>query len=340
MKKYICFAAMCSVLFVACIDEPKQYENTKEGNFRALWEIIDTRYCYLDYKGINWDSVYNDYNERLQYVQDNKYELFDLFAEMLTELKDGHVNLYSSFDISRYDKWYTDSATNYYSSIVYSDDYVGKKVRIAGGLRYGRFLNYNIGYVYYGSFSDGFSETNIREVFEYFKDCDGLILDVRNNGGGALTYSEQLASYFFTENKVTGYIRHKSGNGHSDFSKPVKLETIAADDSYRWTKPVVVLTNRYSYSATNDFVSRMKQAPNAYVVGGWTGGGGGMPLSSELPNGWMVRFSACPMYDVDMNDTEWGIAPDYWVMITNDDKENNRDAIIDKAIQVISATND
>ena len=62
-------------------------------------------------------------------------------------------------------------------------------------------------------------------------------------------------------------------------------------------RKVVVLTNRHSYSATNDFVNSMRCFPNVTLVGDKTGGGSGLPFSSELPNGWGVRFSASPHLD-------------------------------------------
>jgi hypothetical protein len=76
--------------------------NTYRGNFETLWKIVDTQYCYLDYKNINWDSIYTVYESRLKYDTVNEITFFDAMSEMLAELKDGHVNLYSSFDRSRY----------------------------------------------------------------------------------------------------------------------------------------------------------------------------------------------------------------------------------------------
>ena len=334
--KFLSGFVILVVLFVfsSCMKELEQYENTDEGNFDALWSIIDTRYCYLDYKNIDWDAIYTTYSTKLKSAEGDKYALFDLFGAMLAELQDGHVNLYSNFDISRYDKWYTDSAANYYPSIITNQYIENKYFRIAGGLRYAKLKNHNIGYIYYGSFSTGFSDTNIRNVFEYFGDCSSLIIDVRDNGGGSLTYAELLASYFFTEETTTGYMMYKNGAGHSDFSKPAEVKT-PAHKKIRWGRPVAILTNRYSYSATNDFVVRMKYAPNAFTVGSWTGGGGGMPLSSELPNGWMVRFSACPMLDAEMNHTEWGIAPDYHIVISDQDRDSNIDSVLEKAIGLL-----
>jgi hypothetical protein len=316
--------------------EPEIFPNTPEGNFDALWHIIDTRYCYLDYKNINWDSIGNVYRAKLPYVQHDRFALFDLFGAMLAELRDGHVNLYSSFDISRYDKWYTDSASNYYPAIIRNHYVENAYFRIAGGFRYAKLKNHNIGYVYYGSFSNGFSDANMSNILQYFSDCAGLIIDVRDNGGGMITNAERLASYFFTEETVTGFMKYKNGAGHSDFSRPVAVRT-PVHSTINWQRPVAVLTNRYSYSATNDFVVRMRHAPNAFTAGSWTGGGGGMPLSSELPNGWMVRFSASPMLDSEMNHTEWGIAPDFHVIISEEDRENNIDSVIERAIEILEA---
>lgn len=333
MKNTFLIALFFSFTFHSCIDELPILPNTNTGNFESLSKIIDYKYCYLDYKHINWDSISNVYRSQ---VSDANTELafFDLMAKMVGELKDGHVNLYSSFDQSRYWKWYTDYPANFNSQIIYSNKYLSNDYKIAGGLKYAKIDNDSIGYINYSSFSSGFSDSNISYAMKYFKDCKGLIIDVRNNGGGSLSYSEQLASYFFTQETVTGYISHKIGNGHSDFSKMVEIKT-PAHKTIQWQRPVVVLTNRMSYSATNDFVNRMKQAPNAVIVGDKTGGGGGLPLSSELPNGWLVRFSASPMFNASKQHTEWGIDPDVQDSITMADENKGVDSIIERAISII-----
>ena len=93
----------------------------------------------------------------------------------------------------------------------------------------------------------------------------------------------------------------------------------------------MVLTNRRCYSATNDFVKDMKECPKVTVIGDQTGGGSGMPFSSELPNGWSVRFSACPIYDVGKNHTEFGILPDINVSMKIEDILKNKDTLIEFA---------
>ena len=323
-----------SLGFSSCMNEPEIQPDTNVGNFEALWKIIDTKYCYLDYKNINWDSIHDVYKNKIDSTLSYD-QLFDSLGNMLSELKDGHVNLYSSFDISSYKKWYTDYPANFSSALIYGDRYLGSNYSIAGGMRYKRIANDSIGYLYYGDFSNRFSDTNILYILNYFKNCKGLIIDVRNNGGGYLDLSEQLASYFFERDTVTGYMQHKTGNGHSSFSSPTKITT-PSHKNIKWLRPVIVLTNRLSYSATNSFVSRMKIAPNALIIGDRTGGGGGLPISSELPNGWMVRFSSSPMFDSDMQHIEWGIPPDLKIDINVIDEENGIDTIIEKAIKILT----
>ena len=112
------------------------------------------------------------------------------------------------------------------------------------------------------------------------------------------------------------------------------MEELKSDTSLvrsRWLRPVVVLSNRHSYSATNSFISMMRYADNAAIVGGVSGGGGGMPMSYELPCGWTVRFSSVRMYDRDKHDIEQGITPHVLVNMVSTDKDD----IIEKAIQLI-----
>lgn len=321
------------LILASCIEDPTLFPNTYKGNFESLWRTIDTRYCYLDYKHIDWDSIHDVYEERLNSVSDD-HAFFRLMGQMLNELKDGHVNLYSDFDKSRYWNWFQDYPSNFREELLYSARYLGSDYLISGGMRYGKIAGGTIGYIFYGDFSATFSNKNLSYILSYLSDCQGLIVDVRNNGGGYLSSVDPLASIFFDEMTLTGYMAHKTGDGHSDFSKPIAFHTDKTD-TLHWAKPVAVLTNRMSFSATNAFVCRMQYAPRAIIVGDRTGGGGGLPLTNEMPNGWLVRFSACPMYDASMQHIEWGIEPDVKVDMTTADENAGYDSIIERAVTLL-----
>ena len=331
MKPSIFLTLCLSLLFTACIRE-EEIDNTPQGNFEALWKIIDEQYCYLDYKQIDWDAIRDKYQPLITPDMSND-GLFEVLGNMLTELKDGHVNLYSASNTARYWDWYLDYPRNYNESIV--EQYLGRDYRISGGLKY-TILEDNVGYISYTSFSNGVGEGNLDEALSYLMACNGLIIDVRNNGGGNLTYSTRMAARFTNETILTGYIQHKTGPGHNDFSdpEPIYLEPSV---NLRWQKPVIVLTNRHSYSATNDFVNAMRYLPLVTTVGDQTGGGAGLPFTSELPNGWTVRFSASPHLDADKQHIEFGIEPDVWVDMTEEDEAQDIDTIIEAARRLINA---
>ena len=323
------------ILFLpSCITEEVP-DNTPQGNFEALWKIIDTKYCFLDYKnkeyGLDWNEIHRRYQNRLTDDMTNK-QLFQVLAEMLNELRDGHVNLMTYHETSQYREWYDQYPTNFVDTI--QRIYLGKDYKAIGGIKY-QILEDNIGYIYYGSFSNAIGESNLDEVLNELSICDGLILDIRNNGGGLLTMSDRIASRFTNEKVLTGYLCYKTGPGHNDFSRPEPIYVEPATDRVRWQKPVAVLTNRHAFSSANDFVSKMKVMPQATIIGDKTGGGSGLPFSSELPNGWSVRFSASPLYDADMNHTEFGIEPDIKVSMSTEDMSNGKDTIIETARKLL-----
>jgi hypothetical protein len=323
---YLLFALL---LCTSCVKEDEQ-PDTPTGNFEALWQIIDEHYCFFDYKDIDWNHIYNIYKVR---VSDNmsREQLFEVLTDMLSELRDGHVNLYTAFDNGRYWSWYEDYPTNFSDTL--QRRYLGTDYRIAGGLRY-RILDDNIGYVYYGSFSSGVGEGNLDEVLQYLMFCQGMILDIRSNGGGDLTNAEKLAARFCNEKTLVGYMQHKTGKGHNDFSAQ-EPQYIEPSSNLRWQKKVVLLTNRGVFSAANEFTTYMKCMPQCTVVGDHTGGGSGLPFTASLPNGWTVRFSACPTYDRDHNQTEFGLEPDYNVSLTDEDFAKGKDTIIEFARNIL-----
>ena len=325
--KFMFFLFLISL--TSCFDEDS-YENTKRGNFEALWQIMDEHYCFFDYKNVDWQEIHDQYAEKITEDMTND-SLFDILGEMLAELKDGHVNLIANHDVARYWKWYEDYPDNFDEKI--QRNYIGTDYSIAGGLKY-KILENNIGYIYYESFSDGLGSANLDQVLNRMALCDGIIIDVRHNGGGLLTNAEKFAERFFTQKTLVGFIMHKKGKGHNDFSDPYE-RYIEPSNRIKYLKTVVVLTNRRSYSATNDFVNAMSYAPNVTIMGDNTGGGSGLPFSSEIPNGWSVRFSASPMLNAEKEQIEFGIEPNIKVDMSQEDMLKGVDTIIEKAIQYI-----
>ena len=314
--------------FTSCVKE-EEYANTPTGNFEALWRIMDKHYCFFDLKqkelGVDWNNVHARYASQVSDKMSNE-QLFEFLSKMIGELKDGHVNLSASFDYGRNWAWKEDYPANFSDSL--QRKYLGTDYRISCGLKY-RILDNNVGYIYCGSFENPFGAGNLDEILLHLAPCNSIIIDVRNNGGGMITSAQTLAGRFTNEKTLVGYMQHKTGTAHNSFSD-LEAQYIEPAKGIRWQKKVSVLANRSTYSAANEFVKYMKTL-GATIIGDTTGGGAGMPFSSELPNGWGVRFSACPMYDSQHNSTEFGIAPTKKVDILSDDYQKWVDTIIETA---------
>lgn len=327
---------MMLVALCSCHDI-REYDNDATGNFEALWTIIDEHYCFFAEKGVDWDEVYSRYRPR---VHDNmsQEDLFNLCSEMIGELRDGHTNLSAPFATSYYRQWWSGYPQNYDARVV-EQYYFNFNYRSIGGITYG-LLPQNIGYMHYSSFTSPIGSGNIDYILSYFKGAQGLIIDVRDNGGGNLTNVEPLVNRFIHERILAGYIIHKTGPGHDDFDEPFAYYIDPVDGGHiSWGKPVVVLTNRSTFSAANNFVSIMKLIPGVTVIGSTTGGGSGMPYSSELPNGWGIRFSACSILDGEGKTTEFGVEPTEGFAVDIDPQEtaNGIDPIMDRAISHIQS---
>lgn len=332
----ILFTALTTIILFSSCHDTEEWANDPKGNFETLWDILDQHYCFFEEKGVDWNKLYTKYNSRVSNHM-NEEELFLVCEELLSELKDGHTNLSSPFATSYYRQWWSDYPQNYNARII-QENYFNFNYRSLSDVDYG-ILPQNIGYMHYGSFSYGLGEGNIDHILAYLITCDALIIDVRDNGGGNLTNVEPLVRRFITERTLAGYISHKTGPGHDEFSKPFAYYYNPAEAGHiMWGKPVAVLTNRSTFSAANDFVAFMKQLPQVTIIGATTGGGCGMPFSSELPCGWGIRFSACPMYDANGKLTEMGIAPTDGcaVDMSASDELNGRDTILDFAINYLT----
>lgn len=310
-------------------------------NYRTLWETLDRHYSFFELK-LPKDSTWRDmYYKHLPKIRPtmSSDSLFLVMTELMAELKDGHVNLITPFDYGRYWHWHTDYPSNYSAGLVAR--YLGDKYRIAGGLRYS-MIEYNghvrdsIGYLRFSSFSSSLSSANLNASLSRLSKCRALIVDIRDNGGGNVSTSDLFARHFMNESRTVGATRHKTGPGHADFSPlhPIRLEPLST--GVKWLRPVVLLTNRGVYSAANDFTLKMKGLPLVTVIGDHTGGGGGLPMSSELPNGWGIRFSSTQTFDSEGRHIEHGIAPDYVVHLDQKDVRDGLDTMIEYAIEYIN----
>ena len=325
------------VLFSSCekvlIDDNPA--NDPYTNFDILWTTIDHKYSYLGLKNINWDSIRAHYEPQLSEGMSER-QLFSILDSMLYDLRDGHVNLVSPFNLSRNWNWYLDHPDNFDYQVL-ERNYLKDDFKIAGGFQY--TIIDSIGYIYYGSFSSGFSIENLNAVINYMEGTKGLIVDVRNNGGGVLNNAFVLAQSLINEKKLVLLTAEKTGPRHNDFGNELAYTLQPAQDYAHYNGEVAVLINRRCYSATNTFAAIMFAFDNVRLVGDQTGGGGGIPVDNELPNGWRYRFSATrsiiPVNDTGYYDIELGIPPDVQAHNTAVRQAQGFDDILETALRML-----
>lgn len=329
MKKLLLLFSAAMMLACHPLEE---FDHDNRGDFEALWTIVDQHYCFFEDKGVDWDALRSKYEHKVN-GQLTRKQLFEVCADMLNELHDGHTNLSTPFAVSYYRQWWSDYPQNFDLRII-QERYFNFNYKQLGNVMYG-MLPQNVGYILIPSFSSGLGSGNIDWILSDLRTANGLILDLRNNGGGSMSYAQEWVRHFITQTERVGYMVHKTGPGHSDFDTPYPIDfEPPAPGSFVWIKPVVVLTNRSTYSAANYMVMCMKELPQVTHAGATTGGGSGMPMSYELPGGWSVRMSAVKVLDPHMQSTEFGISPDEGLAVDMNPADGC-DAMIDFAISLI-----
>jgi C-terminal processing protease CtpA/Prc len=315
--------AGCSDLVVNPADHPGN-----SADFERAWAITDSVYPYFQFKRINWDSIHTIYAPLAARSQGD--EFFTVLYNLLGELKDGHVDLRSQSgqEVRPFTPPRTARDQFTFDPLLVRK-YFTTDLALAGSdnMEYG-ILPDGIGYLRIASFSTGPWIHEFDNVLASMRATKGLIIDVRNNGGGSTNMSDVIVSRFLTS-PLAYFPVYKGG-------KLQPVYSLAPSGPFMYSHPVVVLINGVSFSTTECFAEMMKQIPSVTVVGDTTGGGGGAPEYYPLPSGRKIRISTKNLCRYDGAPQEWnGIPPDVVVMQTRDDVRRGRDLQLERAIRLL-----
>lgn len=332
MKKYLIlilpFLFSCEKLF---FEEELGTEDPRK-NFEYLWNECDRKYAFFELKNIDWDRVYDEYSAKI-YDGMSDDSLFNVLGGMLRELRDDHTNLISTFNISFFGV--RRLGQDNYDARIISDHYLPENHYISGPFRHDFILgtDQEVGYIRFASFTGIINELNLGFVLERYKDTKGLIIDLRENGGGSVRDVFGLLSRFVEEETLVYYSRLKNGPEHDDFTE-AEPAYVEPTDGRRYTKKVMVLVDRGTYSAGSFTAISTKAIPNLTLVGDTTGGGLGLPNGGQLPNGWTYRFSITQTLDLNLNNRyEDGVPPDIYALMDWNDR--TKDEVIERALEEI-----
>lgn len=337
-------SVIISVIFLTACEKLVFDKKTKSDpvtSFDYLWREVNVKYAFLDYKQVNWDSIYDVYRPMIS-EEISQDSLFNVMGRMLNELRDGHVNLISAFNVSRYD--ITMLGPHNINSRLVKEKYLRNNYQSTGSFAHNFIRDGQIGYIRYSSFGDSqITDFELDYLVNKYADTKGLIIDIRQNGGGYVTNVFQLLSRFTFDDTKLYETQVKSGQTRYSFSTLEEVN-ISPNDKNKYQSNVAVLTDRGSYSASSFFSACTYAYENIFLVGDTTGGGLGLPNGGQLPNGWTFRFSITRTIAVDGENYENGVPPNYTVILSEDAAATGIDNVIefaaDKLMEVYSKTKD
>ena len=188
----------------------------------------------------------------------------------------------------------------------------------------------NIAHIKLSSFNENTSYEFYRASLEaLMKQSPAIILDLRNNPGGYLEVSVDIAGWFLNRGDVV--VRENIKN---------EKETIfrASGNQALINMPVIILANEGSASASEILAGALRDDRNIKIVGEKNFGKGSVQEIETLAGDSMIKLTVAEWLTpsgVSLNDN--GLEPDYKVEMTDSDYQNNKDPQLDKALEVIES---
>lgn len=317
------FSSCEKVLF-----EENLASESPRANFEYLWKECRDKYAFMQYKKVDWQVVYNKYSPL---ITDNipQDSLFNTLARMMNELRDGHVNLISPFNVSVFPVHLL-GPQNIDRRLI-EKNYLSKPFFITGPFVHSFIDSGRIGYIQFASFTGTVTPDHLDYILGKYKYTKGLILDLRGNGGGAAPDIYKIMRRFVETKTKIFTTRDKSGPGPDDFENSLDAY-LEPWDGVRYTNKVAVLCDRGTYSAGSYTSLATKALEKVYLIGDTTGGGLGMPNGGQLPNGWTYRFSVTQTLDLQGKNYEDGVPPDTPSTLKDEDRNKGKDTVIEEAI--------
>ena len=180
----------------------------------------------------------------------------------------------------------------------------------------------NLGYIRLKSFNENSDKQILKSIKEFEKNpkIKGYVLDLRNNPGGLLTQAINITDFFLNDGEIVSTKGRKISETRKFFAK--------RGDEIKG-KPIIVLINNGSASASEIFAGALKDHKRAVILGENSYGKGSVQSIIPLGNGGGIRLTISKYYlPSGKSISEVGVTPDILVEEAGDnfkiktDKDN------------------
>ena len=188
-------------------------------------------------------------------------------------------------------------------------------------------LENNIAYIQIDSFDANVASNFEEQITSLINNgATGIIIDLRNNGGGIVDEATGIADLFLDKGETILITKSKKENNEE--------ETKSERDPIVKDIPVVILVNKATASASEILAGALKDNYGATIIGKQTYGKGVIQTLYTLTDGSGIKITTEEYYTPNHNQiNEVGITPDIEVDITE-----NEDTQLQRAIEVLLGT--
>lgn len=194
-----------------------------------------------------------------------------------------------------------------------------------------KLLEGNIGYINPGQLKSG----EIDEIMKKFMDTKGIIIDLREYPSDIITYS--LGEYLMPKEVSFSKISMANQSVPGEFALLDEDLKVGKDNKNYYKGKVTILMNERTQSNGEFTVMSLRKAPNATVIGSDSIGADGNVAEFSLPGNLITSITGIGVFNPDKSQTQIvGIKPDIYIEPTVQGIKENRDELIERAIEVIN----
>lgn len=250
---------------------------TPEGYYAKVWRLVADNFLYKEAAGEMWASFEHRFDGQLESIEDA-----GMAMQYALGFLDKYARLHDARDRKALEKQW-------------------RKKQIVRS----KLLDGNVGYVSLRTFSDRRAIAEVRSALESLSSADAFVLDLRGNVGGLLSVALQILSMFLdggllcTEEVMLGQVARRAvrlTESGLEFIEGGQTRQQSRERNLTGQKPLVVLIDGGSWSASELVAAALKELGRARLVGEPTHGKGVGQIFCRLDFGTMLRLTALRLY--------------------------------------------